>query len=254
MSRWSGFDFEEVPVTDNSCEIGNEVIDARSVRRQIFTVAVVLLLALVGYRILIQSGSLAFLQDEQGLRAWLMRLGLWGPSAIVLLLTVAIVWSPIPSAPIALAAGAAYGHIWGALYVLVGAELGALVAFSLSRRFGYRLVKRWLGKRSLPTWSSSPDKLAWLVFVSRLLPFVSFDVISYAAGLTSLSTWRFALATLVGIAPASFLLAHFGSEMLSGNTQRVVIIGMLLLGLAAIPFLLYLERCSSAIHVKGEKL
>jgi uncharacterized membrane protein YdjX (TVP38/TMEM64 family) len=239
---------------NKSCEIDKEAIDARTGRRQIYIMAAVLLLALVGYGVLVQSGSLAFFQDEQGFQAWLTRLGLWGPSAIVLLLTIAIVWSPIPSAPIALAAGAAYGHIWGALYVLIGAELGALVAFSLSRRFGYRLIKRWLGKRSLPTWSRSPDKLAWLVFVSRLLPFVSFDVISYAAGLTSLSIWRFALATLAGIAPASFLLAHFGSEMLSGNTQRIVIIGLLLIGLAAMPFLLYFARCSSAIHFKGGKV
>ena len=52
------------------------------------------------------------------------------------------------------------------------------------------------------------------------MPFVSFDMISYAAGLSRLHLWRFALATLAGIVPASFLLAHFGGEAVSGDLGR----------------------------------
>ena len=44
----------------------------------------------------------------------------------------------------------------------------------------------------------------------------SFDLISYAAGLSCLHLWRFALATLAGVIPAAFLLAHFGA-MATGN-------------------------------------
>ena len=61
-----------------------------------------------------------------------------------------------------------------------------------------------------------------VVFLSRLLPFISFDLVSYAAGLTPLKWWRFAVATLAGIIPASFLLAHFGGEMASLDSERVV--------------------------------
>jgi len=52
------------------------------------------------------------------------------------------------------------------------------------------------------------------------MPFVSFDMISYAAGLSRLHAWRFALATLAGIIPASFLLAHVGGEAVSGDLGR----------------------------------
>ena len=62
-----------------------------------------------------------------------------------------------------------------------------------------------------------------IVFASRLLPFISFDLVSYAAGLTILSFWRFAAATLAGIVPASFLLAHFGGEMATGDSERMMI-------------------------------
>ena len=54
------------------------------------------------------------------------------------------------------------------------------------------------------------------------LPFIFFDVVSYAAGLTALSFWRFAIATLASIMPASFLLAHFGNEMATGEASRII--------------------------------
>lgn len=70
------------------------------------------------------------LLDGERLETLMARAGLWGPVLIIALMTVAVVASPIPSAPIALAAGAAYGHVWGTVQVVIGAELGALIAFA----------------------------------------------------------------------------------------------------------------------------
>ena len=67
--------------------------------------------------------------------------------------------------------------------------------------------------------------------MSRLLPFVSFDAVSYAAGLSRLQFWRFALATLAGIVPASFLLAHFGSLAMEGEAGALTWILAVGLGL-----------------------
>ena len=58
--------------------------------------------------------------------------GIWGPILTVGLMTVAVVFSPLPSAPIALAAGAVYGHVWGTIYVILGAEIGAIIAFAIA--------------------------------------------------------------------------------------------------------------------------
>jgi uncharacterized membrane protein YdjX (TVP38/TMEM64 family) len=150
------------------------------------------------------------------------RAGLWGPVLIVTLMTLAVVASPIPSAPIALAAGAAYGHLWGTVQVVIGAELGALIAFGLARVLGHDVLRRVLGDRVDAGLLGSQAALTATVFASRLMPFVSFDMISYAAGLSRLHAWRFALATLAGIIPASFLLAHFGDEAISGDLGRAI--------------------------------
>jgi uncharacterized membrane protein YdjX (TVP38/TMEM64 family) len=160
------------------------------------------------------------LMDGERLNMLVARAGLWGPVVIVTLMTFAVVASPIPSAPIALAAGAAYGHLWGTAFVVIGAELGALIAFGLARVLGHDVLRRVFGDRVDAGLLGSQTALTATVFASRLLPFVSFDMISYAAGLSRLHAWRFALATLAGIIPASFLLAHFGGEAVSGDLGR----------------------------------
>jgi uncharacterized membrane protein YdjX (TVP38/TMEM64 family) len=206
-------------------------------------VAVGLALALaVGaiYWLLHDSGVIETMLDATALRSHVVELGAWGPLGVIGLMVLAILVSPIPSAPIALAAGALYGHGWGTIYVLLGAEIGALAAFAIARLAGHDMLRHWFGDRLSLGWLGSQNVLMGLVFATRLLPFVSFDVISYAAGLTALSPWRFGVATLAGIVPASFLLAHFGGEMATGEADRSMIAALGLGVLVAIPFIVKL--------------
>jgi len=189
-----------------------------------------------------RSGALATIMDANALHARVEQLGAWGPVAIVVLMILAILVAPIPSAPIALAAGAAYGHGWGTLYVLLGAEAGALAAFSLARFVGHKVVHHWFGDRLSIGLVGSQNALTGLVFASRLLPFISFDIVSYAAGLTVLKFWRFAIATLVGIAPTSFLLAHIGRELGSGDSHRLAFAVVALGGVTLVPVIIKLVR------------
>lgn len=159
--------------------------------------------------------------SQEGLQVRAARLGTWGPFLIVAMMTLAIVASPIPSAPIALAAGAVYGHVLGTALVVLGAELGALTAFFLARKLGRETLQNWLGDRLDYGLLGSQNALTATVFITRLLPFMSFDLVSYAAGLSKLHFWRFGLATLAGIIPASFLLAHFGNEVATQDLGRM---------------------------------
>jgi len=155
--------------------------------------------------------------DQAAIESWVAAAGLWGPVAVIALMIVAVVASPIPSAPIAMASGAAYGHYAGTAYVAIGAELGAIAAFVIARGLGRGAVERLLGDKADYGLLGSQNALTLTVFVSRLLPFVSFDAMSYAAGLSRLHAWRFGLATLAGILPTSFVLAHLGSAAMEGD-------------------------------------
>ena len=201
---------------------------AQAWRRRVF--ALIVVAVLTGIFLALSATELpAFLREPEILRETLLSLGPWGPVIIVGLMTMAIVFSPLPSAPIALAAGALYGHTFGTFYVLIGAELGALIAFAIGRVAGREILKRWIDSARFVKLEGSQGTLMTIVFVTRLMPFISFDAVSYAAGLTPLSPWRFALATFVGILPASFLLGHFGSELMAADTQWINLI-LLMLG------------------------
>ncbi|ETX29721.1 MULTISPECIES: TVP38/TMEM64 family protein [Roseobacteraceae] len=193
-----------------------------SLRAAILTGLAILGIGLLGIWLVAPSvfAEARGLLDGERLETLVARAGLWGPVLIVTLMTIAVVASPIPSAPIALAAGAAYGHLWGTVQVVIGAELGALIAFGLARVLGHDALRRVFGARVDAGLLGSQNALTATVFASRLMPFVSFDMISYAAGLSRLHAWRFAVATLAGIIPASFLLAHFGGEAVSGDLGR----------------------------------
>jgi uncharacterized membrane protein YdjX (TVP38/TMEM64 family) len=211
-------------------------------RHKVIAGIAILVLLAAAYWLARESGALALILDGAALRDWMAGLGLWGPFAVIGMMMLAILVSPIPSAPIAVAAGAAYGHLWGMTYVLLGAEAGALAAFGVARLVGHDVLYRWFGERLSVGWLGSQNALMSLVFVSRLLPFLSFDLVSYAAGLTVLTFWRFALATLAGIVPASFLLAHFGNEMASGESEQIMISVAALGAITLVPLLAKLLR------------
>jgi len=189
-------------------------------KRIYYIIGFLFLLGLYFYK----SGLHEFLLDIEGFNIFVKELGVIGPFVIVGLMVLAIVFSPLPSAPIALVAGAVYGHLWGTLYILIGAEIGALIAFSLSRHLGHQVLSRWVDTEYLSErFVGSQNVIMGIVFFSRLLPFVSFDLVSYAAGLSSISILRFAIATLAGIIPASFLLAHFGEELSIFSSEQILL-------------------------------
>lgn len=214
----------------------------QSTRSKLLAVVVLLGLLAATYWLLHETGALTTILNGAALRDRIVELGAWGPLTVIALMVLAIMVSPIPSAPIAMAAGAAYGHVWGTVYVILGAEIGALAAFGIARWLGAAALRRWFGDRLSVGFIGSQNTLTVIVLVSRLLPFVSFDIISYAAGLTVITVWRFAAATLIGIVPASFLLAHYGGEMATGESDRIFISVVALGAITLIPLAVKMIR------------
>lgn len=202
-------------------------------------IGVAIIVSLVGlYWVLSETGMLSVFSSRQVLREWIEQLGLWGPLAIIGLMIAAIVMTPIPSGPLAMVAGAAYGPLWGTVYVVLGAQIGAILAFWIARVLGYEAIRRWERMRPLLDRLGKSESQTWLmavVFASRLVPFLSFDGVSYAAGLTPLAFWRFALATVVGVIPVAFLLAYFGERLWTRESDWVLILGGLAGAITLLP-------------------
>jgi uncharacterized membrane protein YdjX (TVP38/TMEM64 family) len=107
--------------------------------------------------------------------------------------------------------GLLFGTVWGGLLSFASILLSALLCFGLARLFGRPLVERLVSATAL-TWADGQVARvgAFAVFLARLTPLTSFDLVSYAAGLTPMRLGRFCLATGLGMAPAIFLTAAAG--------------------------------------------
>lgn len=84
------------------------------------------------------------------------------------------------------------------------------------------------------------------ILICRLLPFISFDIVSYAAGLTSMSFMSFFIATGIGQLPATIVYSYVGG-MLTGGAKLFVTALMILFALSALIFMLrkiYMDRQS----------
>jgi uncharacterized membrane protein YdjX (TVP38/TMEM64 family) len=88
-----------------------------------WAVIAVLVSVMAGILFDVLFGRLISLRPET-VSDWLRGLGPWAPLMFVFLMATAVVVSPIPSVPLDIAAGLAFGLLWGTVYVLIGAEVG----------------------------------------------------------------------------------------------------------------------------------
>ncbi len=143
--------------------------------------------------------------------------GAFGPAVLMLVMALAVVVSPIPSLPLDMWAGHAFGPYWGTLYATLGATLGAVASFTIARLLGKTVVAQFLRGHINFCQQCSDRLLTKVVFFSRLVPFVSFDLVSYGAGLTQMSLWKFGLATFLGTLPVTFSYTAYGSTVLENS-------------------------------------
>lgn len=160
--------------------------------------------------------------DVQRLKEWLLSYGAWAPVVSALLMVFQSVAAPLPAFVITFANGLLFGAWRGGLLSWSSAMAGAALCFALARALGRPAVERLVGgRRALEVsdrfFARHGDRA---VLVARLLPFVPFDIISYGAGLTSMSFWRFFIATGIGQIPATVVYSWLGQNM-SGSVKAV---------------------------------
>ena len=183
--------------------------------------------------------------SREALEATLEGLGAWSAVAIVSLRALAALMAVVPSSPVLLAAGATEGILWGTIYVLIGAQTGAVVAFLVGRWLGRDFVERrgWmepLAKSRYGKWllegDSSQTRLMAAVFYCRLLPGLNLDGLSYVAGVTPIALWRFALATFGALVPYTVLLVAIGQQLVTMDAAQILIVASVFLVAGAITF------------------
>lgn len=153
---------------------------------------------------------------------YLLGFGYWAPAVSAVLMVFQSVVAPIPAFVLTFTNGLMFGWAWGTLLSWSSSMIGAALCFWIARSLGRPVVERLVGgSKALAVsdifFSRYGDRA---ILVSRLLPFISFDIISYGAGLTPISFWRFMLATGIGQLPATVVYSYLGQN-LTGSAQAL---------------------------------
>ncbi|WP_456059458.1 TVP38/TMEM64 family protein [Brachyspira pilosicoli] len=146
--------------------------------------------------------------------------------------------APLPAFLITFANANLFGWKAGALLSWSSAMAGAAVCFYIARILGRDFVEKLTSKTGLNQVDEFFAKYGrQSILIARLLPFISFDIVSYAAGLTSMNFLSFFIATGIGQLPATIVYSYVGG-MLTGGAKLFVTALLILFALSALIILL----------------
>jgi uncharacterized membrane protein YdjX (TVP38/TMEM64 family)/rhodanese-related sulfurtransferase len=173
--------------------------------------------------------------DVAALQSWVQGSGVAAPLLFMLAYAIATVLF-LPGSLLTLAGGALFGPLWGTLYNLTGATLGATFAFLIARY----LAADWVASKAsgkLQQMIEGVENEGWrFVAFVRLVPVFPFNLLNYALGLTRIRLWHYVLASYLCMLPGALAytyLGYAGREAAAGGAGMIQK-GLLALGLVAL--------------------
>lgn len=148
---------------------------------------------------------------------WIQGLGPSGVAVFILAYAAATVLF-LPGALFTIAAGLIYGVVAGTAVALVGAIIGASLAFLCGRYLVRKRVERSTRNNAkFKAIDEAIEKQGWkIIGLLRLSPLIPFNLSNYFYGITAIKFWPYVLASFVGMIPGTLLYAYLGAAGKAG--------------------------------------
>ncbi|EPE63489.1 TVP38/TMEM64 family protein [Exiguobacterium sp. SH3S2] len=161
--------------------------------------------------------------------------GWWGPLVFFLIYAIGpLVF--LPTSVLSLGAGLAFGVWPGVLYILFGATAAAVTGYVMARLFGRSVLKVEKYPWSEKLFAQMEARGFLYVFVLRLIPLVSFDLLSYAGGIAKVRFKSFLLATVLGMIPGTLAYSFLGASLASGSVTTIFIAALVFISLLGVTY------------------
>lgn len=149
--------------------------------------------------------------DVDSVVEFIQGFGFWAWLIFILLIILEVVLAPIPPLVLYVAGGFLFGAFLGGILTLIGNLIGAGIDYSIAKRFGRNIVIRKTNKKIREKFDKFSEKYGgFAIFILRINPLTTTDLVSYLAGLTRIKFWRFILWTGLGLIPMIFLQTYLG--------------------------------------------
>jgi uncharacterized membrane protein YdjX (TVP38/TMEM64 family) len=149
------------------------------------------------------------------LREFFARFGPLAPAVYFLLVVAEVVIAPIPGLMLYAPGGVIFGGFLGGALSLAGNVVGAGIACMIARTIRPAWLSRWFSTAAVARVQTKLERYGgWLIFLVRLNPLTSSDMVSYAAGFTRIPLRTVMLATGAGMAPLCFAQAWLAESLI----------------------------------------
>lgn len=183
---------------------------------------------------------------------FLSKYGVYAATISFILMVLTSVIAPLPAFAITLTNAAVFGWWQGAILSWSSAMAGAALCFFISRILGRDVAVKFTSEEALNKMDEFFDRHGKkCILIARLLPFISFDIVSYAAGLTSMGFWGFFVATGIGQLPATIVYSYVGGNFSGG--WKFLFVGLMCLFALSILIVMIRQIYVSKVSNKNKK-
>lgn len=168
------------------------------------------------------------------IKAWVLGHGAW--AAVIYVATFVILpifFFPVPV--IVLAGGTIFGLFKGSLYTMIGVLINTPIMYFIGRfllkDFVHKFVNNHMSAKLRSALESTNQKVLSLVlFIIRLSPIFSYNLVNYISGVTEINFLPYILTTIAGVLPGVIVFINIGENVLKvGSKEFFISLSFLLL-------------------------
>lgn len=152
-----------------------------------------------------------------------------------------VVVSFIPGEVLEIGIGYAFGAIEGTLLCLGGVALASSLVFTLTKRWGIRLVEVFVDREKINQlrFINSERKLKRLIFILFFIPGTPKDLLTYFAGLTKIRLHEFLVISLIARIPSVVSSTIGGNLIQQQNYAKAALLFLITGAVSLVGIFLY---------------
>ena len=181
-----------------------------------------------------------FFFEPKRLKTFVASFGPFASVIFVLIQSAQVVLAPIPGEVTGFVGGLLFGNIKGLILSTIGLTLGSLLAFTITRVFGIKVVEKIVKKEYIDKFNDFvTHKGLNITFILFLLPGFPKDSLCYLLGLSRMKITDFLFMNIFGRLPGTLMLTMQGDAV--GHKKYQAFFWLLVLSIT-ITAILYFTR------------
>jgi len=200
-------------------------------KKEIVLISIVLVSMFILYKLNIFKFS-----NPEEFKDYIQSFGIWAPIVYIVLFTV-VPLTLFPDSILAISGGLAFGIVRGSIYTMIGAIMGATLAFFITRTIGNSAINNFMDKNFKGAKNYTDKMGIEVILLLRLIPLFPFDIVSYLAGLSNIKFKKYIIGTIIGTIPGILVFNNIGQQIMNFTSFGFIISIILLVILFLISFI-----------------